>query len=169
MTVTLLVLVIMIMRGHFDGNFVLAVILVYLAFFASCVGPVFWTLIPESFPNDVRGTAMIVPVLIQWVANAVVVLFFPFAFHVIGRASTFSFLAAMALAQGLFALFYIPETKNKRLEEIEVYWTSGNGSHTLEPSSERRVERRSKLLGDGRVGGEKEETVIRAGGDAQFR
>ena len=28
---------------------------------------------PEIFPNDVRGTAMTVPVPVQWVANAIVV------------------------------------------------------------------------------------------------
>jgi hypothetical protein len=75
--------------------------------------------------------AMIVPVLIQWVANAVVVLFFPFAFHVIGKASTFGFLALMALAQGIFTWFYVPETKNKRLEEIEDYWIT---SKNLDPA-----------------------------------
>ncbi len=124
MTVSLVLLVATIAEGRFHGTFVLAVILVYLAFFSACVGPVFWTLVPEIFPNDVRSAAMIVPVLIQWVANAVVVLFFPFAFHVIGKASTFSFLAVMSLAQGIFTLFYIPETKHKRLEEIEAYWTA---------------------------------------------
>jgi hypothetical protein len=85
---------------------------------------VFWTLIPEIFPNDVRGMAMTVPVLIQWVANAIVVLLFPYAFHVIGKTFTFSFLAAMALGQGIFAWLCVPETKNKRLEEIEEYWNN---------------------------------------------
>ena len=124
MTVTLVLLVIASLQGHFHGDFILVVILAYLAFFASCVGPVFWTLVPEIFPNDVRGAAMIVPVLIQWVANAVVVLFFPYAFHVIGKALTFAFLAAMAFIQGIFTLIYIPETKNKRLEEIESHWAA---------------------------------------------
>ena len=133
MTVTLVLLVIRALEGQFHGNFVLVVILAYLAFFASCVGPVFWTLVPEIFPNDVRGVAMIVPVLIQWVANAMVVLLFPFAFHVIGKASTFGFLALMALAQGLFTWFFLPETKNKRLEEIEAYWTASKPTVSVEP------------------------------------
>ena len=133
MTVTLVLLVVKALQGQFHGNFVLITILAYLAFFASCVGPVFWTLIPEIFPNDVRGAAMIVPVLIQWVANAMVVLLFPFAFHVIGKASTFGFLALMALAQGLFTWFFLPETKNKRLEEIEGYWTASKQAVSVEP------------------------------------
>jgi MFS family permease len=110
------------LTGHFHGALVLVLILTYLAFFAACIGPVFWTLIPEIFPNDVRGLAMTVPVLVQWVANAVVVLVFPFAFHEIGKAFTFGFLALMALAQGIFTWLTVPETKNKRLEEIENAW-----------------------------------------------
>ena len=74
---------------HFHGVVVLVLILTYLAFFSACVGPVFWTLVPEIFPNDIRGLAMTVPVLLQWIANAVVVLLFPFAFHQIGKTVTF--------------------------------------------------------------------------------
>jgi SP family arabinose:H+ symporter-like MFS transporter len=124
MALSLLMLTATVMAGRFHGALVLALILTYLAFFASCIGPVFWTLIPEIFPNDVRGMAMTVPVLIQWVANAIVVLLFPYAFHVIGKTFTFSFLAAMALGQGIFAWLCVPETKNKRLEEIEEYWNN---------------------------------------------
>jgi SP family arabinose:H+ symporter-like MFS transporter len=122
MGVSLIALVVTVLAGHFQGVIVLIFILSYLAFFAACIGPVFWTLVPEIFPNDVRGMAMTVPVLIQWVANAIVVLFFPFAFHVIGKAFTFGFLAVMALAQGIFTWLYVPETRNMRLEEIELYW-----------------------------------------------
>jgi SP family arabinose:H+ symporter-like MFS transporter len=124
MALSLLALVGTVLAGHFHGAIVLTLILTYLAFFAACIGPVFWTLVPEIFPNDVRGMAMTVPVLIQWVTNAIVVLVFPFAFHVIGKAFTFGFLALMALGQGVFTWLYVPETKNKRLEEIEDYWTS---------------------------------------------
>jgi SP family arabinose:H+ symporter-like MFS transporter len=113
-----------VLAGHFHGTLVLVLILLYLAFFSSCVGPVFWTLVPEIFPSDVRGVAMTVPVLLQWVANAVVVLFFPYAFHVIGKAVTLGFLAFMALTQAWFTWRFVPETKNKPLEEIEQYWVA---------------------------------------------
>ena len=69
-----------------------------------------------------RGLAMTFPVLTQWIANAFVVLLFPFAFHVIGKAVTFGFLAIMAVAQGLFTWHWVPETRNKSLEEMESYW-----------------------------------------------
>jgi len=106
----------------FRGAMVPILIMTYLAFFACCIGPVFWTLVPEIFPNSIRGTAMTVPVLTQWVANAIVVLLFPLAFHQLGKSLTFGFLAAMALAQAIFTWFFVPETKHKTLEEIEEFW-----------------------------------------------
>jgi MFS family permease len=128
MTMALVALIVTVVTGHFQGVIVLALILAYLAFFCSCVGPVFWTLIPEIFPNRIRGTAMTVPVLTQWVANALVVLFFPLAFNRVGKVATFGFLAAMSLTQALFTWFFVPETKNKALEEIEQFWLAEQGS-----------------------------------------
>ncbi len=112
----------------FHGVLVPILIMTYLAFFAGCIGPVFWTLLPEIFPNSVRGTAMTVPVLTQWVANAVVVLMFPVAFHQIGKTLTFGFLMVMAFLQAIFTLFFVPETKRKSLEEIEEYWKLPKGA-----------------------------------------
>jgi SP family arabinose:H+ symporter-like MFS transporter len=123
MGLCLLAMVGAVLSGHFEGSVVLILILSYLAFFAACIGPVFWTLVPEIFPNDIRGIAMTVPVLVQWVANAIVVLLFPYAFHVIGKAFTFGVLAVMAIAQGVFTWLYVPETKDKSLEEIEKMWS----------------------------------------------
>ncbi len=122
MTAALVLLMSAVLMGRFESTTVLVYILGYLAFFSSCIGPVFWTLVPEIFPNDLRGTAMTVPVLTQWIANAVVVLFFPLAFNQIGKAITFGFLATMALVQAVFTWLFVPETKNKPLEEIEEYW-----------------------------------------------
>jgi len=122
MAIALLALIVAVLADKFHGPVVLALILTYIAFFAACIGPVFWTLVPEIFPNDLRGLAMTFPVLTQWIANAFVVLLFPFAFHVIGKAATFGFLAAMALAQGVFTWLWVPETRNKSLEEMESYW-----------------------------------------------
>lgn len=133
MSASLFALFVAVVAGRFHGAIVLALILTYLAFFCACIGPVFWTLVPEIFPNDVRGLAMTVPVLTQWVANAMVVFLFPFAFHVIGKSFTFGFLALMALAQGFFTWRFIPETKNKALEEIEAHWINSKTALSEEP------------------------------------
>jgi SP family arabinose:H+ symporter-like MFS transporter len=105
--------------GHFGGGKVFALVIIYIAFFSSCIGPVFWTLVPEIFPNRVRGEAIAVPVITQWIANAIVVLLFPKAFSYAGKGLTFGFLAAVALTQAWFTWKFVPETKGQSLEEIE--------------------------------------------------
>lgn len=122
MAAMLAALTVAVLLGHFSGSLALVLVLAYLAFFASCIGPVFWTLVPEIFPTRVRGTAMTVPVLTQWLANAVVVLVFPAALNQWGQAPTFAILAAFSLAQALFTWRFVPETKHRTLEEIEKFW-----------------------------------------------
>ena len=131
MTAALVMLLSSVLLARFESTAILVYILAYLAFFSSCIGPVFWTLVAEIFPNDLRGTAMVVPVLTQWIANAAVVLFFPLAFNQLGKGITFAFLAAMSLLQAIFTWFFVPETKNKPLEEIEEYWKNSAAASSV--------------------------------------
>jgi SP family arabinose:H+ symporter-like MFS transporter len=122
MAATLVALTISVLLGQFKGPLVLVLILAYIICFCSCIGPVFWTLVPEIMPTDVRGTAMVVPVMTQWVANFLVVLLFPVALHRMGQAPTFAFMAGASLIQAWFAWKHVPETKNRTLEEIQKFW-----------------------------------------------
>jgi sugar porter (SP) family MFS transporter len=105
-----------------EGIFTLICILLFIAFFASCIGPVFWTLVSEIFPNRIRGKALAFASFTQWIFNFLVVLLFPHFLASVGGAKTFLFLALMSLFQLLFTYFYVPETKGKSLEEIEQLW-----------------------------------------------
>lgn len=109
-----------------NGIFTLIFILMFIAFFASCIGPVFWTLVSEIFPNRIRGKAVAFASFTQWVFNFLVVLLFPHFLVSIGGAATFLFLALMSLLQWLLTYLYIPETKGKSLEEIEQLWLLKN-------------------------------------------
>jgi MFS transporter, sugar porter (SP) family len=105
-----------------EGIFTLICILAFIAFFASCIGPVFWTLVSEIFPNRIRGKAVAFASFTQWIFNFLVVLLFPHFLASVGGAKTFLFLALMSLLQWLFTYLYVPETKGKSLEEIEHAW-----------------------------------------------
>jgi SP family arabinose:H+ symporter-like MFS transporter len=105
-----------------DGIFTLICIMMFMAFFAGCIGPVFWTLMSEIFPNRIRGKALAFASFTQWVFNFLVVLLFPHFLKQLGGASTFLFLALMSALQWLFTYLYVPETKGKSLEEIELHW-----------------------------------------------
>lgn len=104
------------------GIFTLICILMFIAFFAACIGPVFWTLVSEIFPNRIRGKALAFASFTQWVFNFLVVLLFPHFLKTVGGAVTFLFLAFMSSLQWLFTYLYVPETKGKSLEEIEHHW-----------------------------------------------
>jgi MFS transporter, SP family, arabinose:H+ symporter len=107
-----------------EGIFTLICILLFIAFFASCIGPVFWTLVSEIFPNRIRGKALAFASFTQWIFNFLVVLLFPHFLASVGGAKTFLFLALMSLLQWLFTYLYVPETKGKSLEEIEQLWNN---------------------------------------------
>jgi MFS transporter, SP family, arabinose:H+ symporter len=125
MVVTLLLLAVSFYL-KMEGIFTLICILMFIAFFASCIGPVFWTLVAEIFPNRIRGKALSFASFTQWIFNFLVVLLFPHFLASAGGAKTFLFLAVMALLQWLFTYLYVPETKGKSLEEIEHLWTRKN-------------------------------------------
>ncbi len=109
---------------YFKLNSILALIslLLFIAAFASCIGPVFWTMVAEIFPNKVRGRAVAFASFTQWIFNFLVVLLFPHVLTTIGGSITFLMLALMCVIQFFIAKYMLPETKGKSLEEIEVMW-----------------------------------------------
>jgi sugar porter (SP) family MFS transporter len=105
-----------------DGIFTLVCIMLFIACFSSCIGPVFWTLVSEIYPNRIRGKAVAFASFTQWIFNFLVVLLFPHFLESVGGTTTFLFLAVMSFAQWLFTFYYVPETKGRSLEEIEKLW-----------------------------------------------
>ena len=121
MTVTL-VLLSFAFYFKLSGIITLICILLFIAFFAACIGPVFWTLVAEIFPNRIRGKALAFASFTQWIFNFLVVLLFPHFLKTAGGALTFLFLAVMSALQWLLTWLKVPETKGKSLEEIEHHW-----------------------------------------------
>lgn len=121
MTITMVLLAISFYL-KMNSIFTLICILLFIAFFAACIGPVFWTLVSEIFPNRIRGKALAFASFTQWVFNFLVVLLFPHFLKTLGGATTFLFLALMSALQWLFTYLNVPETKGKSLEEIEHHW-----------------------------------------------
>ena len=121
MVVTLITLA---LSFYFDFGPVVTLIsiMLFIASFSSCIGPVFWTLASEIFPNRIRGAGVAFVSFTQWIFNFLVVLLFPYFLKMAGGGSTFVFLAVMAFLQWLFTYLYVPETRGKSLEEIEHLW-----------------------------------------------
>jgi SP family arabinose:H+ symporter-like MFS transporter len=122
MTFTLIFMSLGFHTGHMHGVIGLTLILAFILFFASCIGPVFWILMSEIFPARIRGMGMSVAVFVQWLADFLVVLLFPWMLKHLGGAGTFALTAVMALAMIFVAWKMLPETSGKTLEEIEEHW-----------------------------------------------
>ncbi len=100
----------------------LFIILLYIAFFASAMGPLVWVVMAEIFPIRMRGAAMGMATLVLWLADFAVTLTFPVISDRLSASSAFWIYAVMCAADLVFMIFFLPETKGKTLEEIERRW-----------------------------------------------
>ena len=91
----------------------------YIASFAISLGPVFWLMISEIYPLNIRGSAMSVAALCNWGSNFIVALTFPVLLAALGGAGAFWLFAALGIVAWFFVWFLVPETKGRSLEEIE--------------------------------------------------
>jgi MFS transporter, SP family, galactose:H+ symporter len=92
---------------------------VYIASFAIGLGPVFWLLISEIFPLNVRGQAASVATMANWLSNFIVSLTFLSLLNALGSVWTFILYAVLCVVGVWFCLRFVPETKGVPLEVIE--------------------------------------------------
>jgi len=97
----------------------IAALVVYTGSFAIGLGPVFWLLISEIYPQRVRGTAMSVASMANWLANFVVTISFLTLLSAIGGTGVFGLFAFLTLAAIWFFVRRVPETKGRSLQAIE--------------------------------------------------
>jgi SP family sugar porter-like MFS transporter len=105
-------------RGS-TGWHMVVLVLTAIACYAMSLAPVTWVVISEIFPNRIRGAAMSVAVLALWIACTALTYTFPSLHDTLGAGPTFWLYAGICAAGFLFILRYLPETKDKSLEQIE--------------------------------------------------
>jgi len=116
--------------AHVQGIWLVTCICLYIACFAASLGPIPWVIISEIFPTKTRGIAMSIATLVLWVGTFLISYFTPIMLAAgnIGKtaaeAGGYTFLIFMfnAVLLWLFTKIWIPETKQKTLEEIEMSW-----------------------------------------------
>jgi sugar porter (SP) family MFS transporter len=97
----------------------LIALVVYIASFAMGLGPVFWLMIAEIFPLEIRGPAMAVCTVANWLFNFIVSFTFLSLTSVIGKQWTFWLYAAIGVMAIAFVARRVPETKGRSLEQIQ--------------------------------------------------
>jgi sugar porter (SP) family MFS transporter len=122
---------------HSVGWLALACLLFYIFGFAIGLGPVFWLMISEIFPLQMRGPAMAVCTMFNWGFNFLISYTFLSLTDLITKQGTFWLYAGFGLLALVFFLTMVPETKDRTLEEIE----EDLGSDADRPLARERGER----------------------------
>lgn len=98
---------------------------VYIFSFAISVGPIPHIAMAEIFPLHVRGAGMGLSAMSNWSFNTIVIFSFPLLQKMFGIEYTFAVYAFICFLGLIYTYFYMPETKNISLEQIENHVMSG--------------------------------------------
>ncbi|AIR86875.1 MULTISPECIES: sugar porter family MFS transporter [Pantoea] len=100
---------------------VLLGMLMFLSFQQGALSPVTWLLLSEIFPTRLRGIFMGGAVFAMWIANFLISLMFPILLASVGLSGAFFIFALVGIGGAIFVVRYVPETRNRSLEQIEHY------------------------------------------------
>lgn len=109
----------------YANNYQLLMLIFVMCFtsaFAFSMGPIPWIMIPELFPTYLRGRATGICTVFLWATNWAIGQFTPVMISSIGGMGTFLVFAGTNLLCFLGVVTFVPETKDKTLEEIAELW-----------------------------------------------
>jgi sugar porter (SP) family MFS transporter len=101
------------------GWLALVCLLVYIMGFAVGLGPVFWLMISEIFPLQMRGPAMAVCTMFNWGFNFLIAYTFLTLTDVLTKQGAFWLYAFFGICAVVFFALAVPETKDRSLEQIQ--------------------------------------------------
>ncbi|KAJ8006892.1 hypothetical protein DPEC_G00111930 [Dallia pectoralis] len=133
---------------------VLLGLVLYLAFFAPGMGPMPWTINSEIYPLWARSTGNACSAGVNWSFNVLVSLTFLHMAQYLTYYGAFFLYSSMALLGFFFIYGCLPETKGRRLEEIECLFDTQLCSCGVTDSDEGRQTLLSaciKTLSEGRL------------------
>uniref|UniRef100_A0A914HMG7 Major facilitator superfamily (MFS) profile domain-containing protein n=1 Tax=Globodera rostochiensis TaxID=31243 RepID=A0A914HMG7_GLORO len=98
-----------------------SILFVLLFVISAAIGPgaIPWFFVNEIFPLNARGNANSIAVLSNWGSNAIVGFFFPILNSIMNEYVFFVFTAILVVFV-IFAAKFMPETKNKTLDNIQI-------------------------------------------------
>jgi MFS family permease len=92
----------------------------FIACFAFSLGPIMWVMLSELFPNKYRGLAIGVIGFVNSFTSWTIQQVFPWELSNLGSSLTFLIYGLIAVFGVVMFMKYLPETKGKSLEEIEL-------------------------------------------------
>lgn len=114
--------------------------------FAYSWGPVTWVLAQEIFPNSLRSKGVAITASTNWMFNFVIGLTTKDMLATSGMSyGTYIFFACFCAGGAAFVWKCVPETKDKTLEELDVYF--GGDDTTIAAEDKARMDRIYAQLG----------------------
>jgi sugar porter (SP) family MFS transporter len=104
-----------------------AAFVVFTNTFSATWGPVLWVMLAEIFPLAIRGAAMAIATLFNWLAAFVISLAFPSFVAFAGIGAAFIVFAVVGVVLFPVVWLMVPETKERSLESLEAAFRSSAG------------------------------------------
>ncbi|RFU77401.1 quinate permease [Trichoderma arundinaceum] len=101
------------------GRAATGMIMIYSVFWSFGLNGIPWIVAAEIFPGALRNFSGTFAALCQWLTQFVITKALPYIFTSLGYGTWFFFASWMLLAT-IWAYFFLPETKGKTLDEIDV-------------------------------------------------
>lgn len=95
----------------------------FIVFYATTWGPIVWCIVGELFPSHYRAKSMALVTSSNWIWNFLIAFFTPFIVSNIGFRYGYVF-ASCNFAAVLIVYFFVCETQNRTLEEIDTMYIS---------------------------------------------
>ena len=102
----------------------------YITAYSISFGPITWILLSELFPLNLKARAMSLGQAVNWTVNALVSVTFLDMVHSFTLPAVFTLYLIMSLASLAFIYYYVPETKNKTLEQISYELRQESPAHS---------------------------------------
>ncbi|KAF4350272.1 hypothetical protein F8388_017656 [Cannabis sativa] len=96
---------------------------VFVAFFSIGLGPITWVYSSEIFPLRLRAQGMSIGVAVNRIMNATISMTFISIYEAITIGGAFFMFSGIAVLAWLFFYFFLPETKGRTLEEMEMVFS----------------------------------------------
>lgn len=104
-----------------------AAFVVFTNTFSATWGPVLWVMLAEIFPLAIRGAAMAIATLFNWLAAFIISLTFPSFVAFAGIGAAFIVFAMIGVVLFPVVWLMVPETKERSLESLEAAFRSSAG------------------------------------------
>ncbi|KAM2621994.1 hypothetical protein TB2_026668 [Malus domestica] len=99
---------------------------VFVSFFSIGLGPITWVYSTEIFPLNLRAQGASIGVAVNRLLNATVAMSFISIYKAITIGGAFFMFAGIAVIAWLFFFFFLPETKGRTLEEMEMVFSKNS-------------------------------------------